>query len=98
MINYNNYIGKSICINRDNYPVYFFNVQEYDSNTKELVAEQIIDSPNSDDLEVYCEGSYDVDPKHDVVSLVTDTPEELFADVVKYLKEQIENCSGLQLS
>lgn len=97
MINYNDYIGKSICINRDIYPVYFFNIQEYDSDTEKVVAEQIIDSPNSDDLEVYCEPCYDVDPNYNVVSLVCDTPEELFADVVKYLKEQIENCSGLKI-
>ena len=97
MIDYSNYIGKSICINRDNYPIYLFNVQDYDVKTKELFAEQIVCSANSDDLEVFCGTSYDMDPQYDVVNVVCDTPDELFQDTVKYLKEQIEKCSGLQI-
>ena len=37
-------------------------------------------------------------PSMHTVSIVCDTPDELFADAVKYLKEQIKNHSGLQLS
>ena len=97
MIDYNNFIGKSICINRRCYPVYLFNVKEFDKDSNELFAEQIVDSMNSDDLEVYCEGCWDVNPRHDTVDVVCDTPDELFADVTKYLKEQIFNCSGLKI-
>ena len=95
MIDFNQYIGKSICINRDSYPVYFFNVQEYNSHTKELVAEQILESFNPANFNSRC--CY-VDSNYDTVSIVCDTPDELFADAVKYLKEQIKNHSGLQLS
>ena len=44
MIDFNQYIGKSICINRDSYPVYLFNVREYNSDFKGLTAEQIVHS------------------------------------------------------
>lgn len=98
MIDFNQYIGKSICINRDSYPVYLFNVREYNSDFKRLTAEQIVYSASVIDLEVYTDCGYYVDPKYDTVSIVCDTPDELFADVIKYLKEQIKNCSGLQLS
>ena len=98
MIDFNQYIGKSICINRDSYPVYLFNVREYNSDIKKLTAEQIVHSTSVIDLEVYTDCSYYADPKYDTVSIVCDTPDELFADVVKYLKEQIKLHSGLQLS
>ena len=98
MIDFNQYIGKSICINRDSYPVYLFNVREYNSDFKRLIAEQIVHSTSVIDLEVYTDCGYYVDPRYDTVSIVCDTPDELFADVVKYLKEQIKNHSGLQLS
>lgn len=98
MIDFNQYIGKSICINRDSYPVYLFNVREYNSDLKRLTAEQIVHSTSVIDLEVYTDCGYYVDVKYDTVSIVCDTPDELFADVVKYLKEQIKNRSDLQLS
>ena len=98
MIDFNQYIGKSICINRDSYPVYLFNVREYNSDIKRLTAEQIVHSTSVIDLEVYTDCGYYADPKYDTVSIVCDTPDELFADAVKYLKEQIKNHSGLQLS
>ena len=108
MIDFNQYIGKSICINRDSYPVYLFNVREYNSDIKRLTAEQIVHSTCIIDytgrstciinLEVYTDCSYYVDPEYDTVSIVCDTPDELLTDVVKYLKEQIKNRSGLQLS
>lgn len=73
---------------------------------KVLVAEQIIDSSRLSrlsatslaELKVFNGKSICIDPKYDTVSIVCDTPDELFADVVKYLKEQIKNRSGLQLS
>ena len=95
MDNFNKYIGKSICINRDEYPVYFFNVQEYNSRTKELVAEQILQCFTPANFNSRC--CY-VDSNYDTVSLVCNTPDELFADLVKYLKEQIEHSSGIHLS
>ena len=95
MVNFKKYIGKSICINRDAYPVYFFNVQEYNSHTKELVAEQILESFTPANFNSRC--CY-VDSNYDTVSLVCDTPDELFADLVKYLKEHIEYSSGIHLS
>lgn len=98
MIDVNQYIGKSICINRDSYPVYLFNVREYNSDFKRLTAEQIVHSTSVIDLEVYTDCGYYADPKYDTVSIVCDIPDELFADAVKYLKEQIKNHSGLQLS
>lgn len=52
MIDFNQYIGKSICINRDSYPVYLFNVREYNSDFKRLTAEQIVHSTSVIDLEV----------------------------------------------
>ena len=52
MIDFNQYIGKSICINRDSYPVYLFNVREYNSDIKRLIAEQIVHSTSVIDLEV----------------------------------------------
>ena len=97
MINFKKYIGKSICINRNNCPVYLFNVLEYDTKTNILTAKQIVDSMHSSDLDVYNETCYEVDPYYDVISLVCDTPEELFTDIIRYLKEQIEYSSGLQL-
>ena len=98
MIDFKQYIGKSICINRDSYPVYLFNVREYNSDIKRLTAEQIVHSTSVIDLEVYTACGYYADPKYDIVSIVCDTPDELFTDTVKYLKEQIKNHSGLQLS
>ena len=98
MIDFNQYIGKSICINRDSYLVYLFNVREYNSDFKRLTAEQIVRSTSVIDLEVYTDCGYYADPKYDTVSIVCDTPDELFADAVKYLKEQIKLHSGLQLS
>ena len=98
MIDFNQYIGKSICINRDSYPVYLFNVREYNSDFKRLIAERIVHSICIIDREVYTDCSYYVDPKYDTVSIVCDTPDELFADTVKYLKEQIKRRFGLQLS
>ena len=98
MIDFNQYIGKSICINRDSYPVYLFNIREYNSDFKRLTAEQIVHSTIVIDLEVYADCCYYVDPEDDTVSIVCDTPDELFADAAKYLKEQIKLRSGLQLS
>ena len=97
MINFKKYIGKSICINRNNCPVYLFNVLEYDRKTNILTAKQIVDSTHSSDLDVYNETCYEVDPYYDVISLVYDTPEELFTDIIRYLTEQIEYSSGLKL-
>ena len=95
MVNFKDYIGKSICLNRDTYPVWLFNIQEYVADDQQVIAEQIIDSPNSDDIEVFCGSEWDVYPSNDKVSLVCDS-KELFADVVSYLKEQVERCSGME--
>lgn len=97
MTNFKKYIGKSICINRNNCPVYLFNVLEYNSNTRIFTAKQIVYSSLSSDLDVDNETCYEVDPYYDVINLVCDTPEELFTDIIRYMKEQIEYSSGLKL-
>ena len=64
---------------------------------KNLPQIKLLILPVMSDLDVYNEGCYDVDLNHDLVNLVCDTPEVLFIDVIRYLKEEIERCSGLHL-
>ena len=100
--NPNSLIGKYVhIVHATDYPIFLFNIQKIcPSSTKgyqTFVAEQVLDSPNSDDLEVYCEGEWEIDIKNDVVIGVYDTAEELFEAVSRFLKDQIERCSGIQI-
>lgn len=95
MIDYNQYIGKYLYIDQSTYPVWLFNVQSYDKDEGLVYSEQVLNSDNSDDIEVYNGPEWEVNPKRDKILKVCDTPEELFETVVDYLRDQIEACSGL---
>jgi hypothetical protein len=97
-ITLNSLIGKYVHLVRsEDYPAFLFNVQEVreHKNYVELISEQVLDSPNSDDLEVYCGPEYEIDLENVKVAGIYDTAEELFEKVTEFLKEQIERCSGL---
>lgn len=101
--NINSLVGKYVhIVQGSDYPVFLFNVQEIrpvsDPGYAEIISEQVLYSANSDDLEVYCGPEYEVDLKNDVVVGVYDTAEELFEAVCKFLKEQIEKCSGIKIN
>jgi hypothetical protein len=96
-------VGKYVhIVHAEDYPVFLFNVQEiqprFDIGYAEIISEQVLDSVNSDDLEVYSGPEYEVDLNNDVVVGVYDTAEELFEAVCKFLKEQIERCSGIKIN
>lgn len=99
----NSLIGKYVhIVHAEDYPVFLFNIQEIqpgsDVDYWEIISEQVLDSPNSDDLEIYCGPEYEVDAQNDVVAGVYDTAEELFEAACKFLKEQIEKCSGIKIN
>lgn len=96
-------VGKYVhIVQGSDYPVFLFNVQEIqpgsDIGYAEIISEQVLYSVNSDDLEVYCGPEFEVDLKNDVVAGVYDTAEELFEAACKFLKEQIERCSGIKIN
>lgn len=96
-------VGKYVhIVHAEDYPAFLFNVQEIQPgsgpNYAEIISEQVLDSVNSDDLEVYCGPEYEVDLRNDVVVGVYDTAEELFEAACKFLKEQIEKCSGIKIN
>ncbi len=95
MIDFNQYIGKYLYIDQSTYPVWLFNVKSYDKNEKLVYSEQVLNSDNSDDIEVFNGPEWEVHPNTDKILKVCDTPEELFETVSDYLRDQIERCSGL---
>jgi len=91
-------IGKYVhIVHSEDYPVFLFNVQDVHqiAGSVELISEQVLNSPNSDDLEVYCGPEWPIDARNDKIVAIYDTPEELFNAVTIFLKEQIERCSGI---
>lgn len=98
--NLNSLIGKYVhIVSSGDYPVFLFNIQEIHQGSrkgfKEFISEQVLDSPNSDDLEVYCGSEWEIDMNNDDLIGIYDTPEELFSEVVQFLKDQIKRCSGI---
>lgn len=101
--NLDSLVGKYVhIVHAEDYPAFLFNVQEIqpgsDIGYAEIISEQVLDSVNSDDLEVYCGLEYEVDLNNDVVVGVYNTAEELFEAACKFLKEQIEKCSGIKIN
>lgn len=98
MIDTSKLVGKYVhIIQNGDYPVFLFDIQSIDSDSGEVIAKQILDSPNSDDLEVYCGPEWELDLNNDTVAGIYDTAEELFARVCDFLKDQIDRCSGIQI-
>ena len=97
-MDYSLYLGKYLYVEQAGYPVWLFDVVSYDPKTKQVTSKQVVESQDNDSIEVYCGPEWDVYPKNDILVSVFDTPEELFDTMVTYLRDQIENVSGLAIN